>query len=125
MWKSSKQKKAEAFERALVELPAAAKDLSERWRHFTDNIKFKDDTGLYEQIRIFSNPASQFVAQKYPNISRTMPLVYFGALLLGVYLAKTHPIELVLDVARSLETENGVDGIYDLVKMFVDGTPNR
>lgn len=125
LWKSNKQKRREVFERALAEMPSAASQVSEKWANYCTTFAFKDGVSLTEQIRLFSIPLAGFFRTAYPNISKTDPIVYLGTLIIGVYLAKTHPIPEVLAVARHLDKEMGVSGIEELVAQFIKGTPNR
>ncbi len=124
MWKSKEKKRKEELERALAEMPHAAEQVAEKWRYFTAALVFKDDVPLAEQIRSFSFPLADFFRSAYPNISKTDPMVYMSALLIGIYLAKTHPIPEVLKAARRIEDDSGIEGIEALVTRFVRRTPN-
>jgi hypothetical protein len=124
VWKSKELKRKELFERALSEMLPAAFQVSEKWKLFSNTVVFQDDVPLEEQVRIFSQPLAEFFKKAYPNISKTDPMVYLATLLIGIYLAKTHPIPAVLNVARHLDQDLGVGGIEELVKKFVSGTPN-
>lgn len=124
MWKSKERKRKEVFERALSDMLPAAFQVSEKWKMFSDTVTFEDDVPLEEQVRMFSQPLAEFFQKAYPDISKTDPMVYLATLLIGIYLAKTHPIPDVLNVARHLDQDLGVGGIEQLVKRFVSGTPN-
>ena len=124
MWKSEDQERRELFERALAEMLPAANQVSERWERFSETLVFNDDVPLREQVRLFSEPLSQFFRKAYPDIASTEPVVYLTTMLIGIYLAKTHPIPEVISVAEYLE-EAGISGISNMLKAFIDGTPNR
>ncbi|MEO5493068.1 MAG: hypothetical protein ABIR08_03475 [Sphingomonas sp.] len=125
MWKPREQKRRDRFERALAEMVPAATRLSEKWRLFSDTLKFRDGVPLAEQIRSFSFPASGFVKSAYPNISSADPVVYFSALLIGIYLARTTPIPDLLAAAEEIENETGLNGLAEMLRKFVASTPNR
>ncbi|MEP6786062.1 MAG: hypothetical protein ABI898_10020 [Sphingomonadales bacterium] len=125
LWKSAKQRKAETFERALQEMLPAALQVAEKWRLFEETVKFHDDILLSEQVRMFSFPLADFFRKAYPNISKTDSFVYLATLLIGVYLAKTHPIPEVLGVARHLDEQLGAPGIEQMLHRFIQGTPNH
>ena len=125
IWKSSKQGKADTFEKALQEMLPAALKVAEKWAVFEETIKFQDDVPLSEQVRMFSFPLADFFRKAYPNISKTEPFVYLATLLIGVYLAKTHPIPEILGVARHLDEQIGAPGIEQMLHKFIQGTPNR
>jgi hypothetical protein len=91
---------------------------------FSNTVVFQDDVPLEEQVRIFSQPLAEFFKKAYPNISKTDPMVYLATLLIGIYLAKTHPTPAVLNVARHLDQDLGVGGIEEMAKKFVSDTPN-
>lgn len=125
MWKSAKQRRQDEFELALAEMPAASLQVAEKWRLFCDKVVYKAGVPLAEQVRAFSIPLAEFFRSAYPNISKTDPIVYLATLLIGVYLAKTHPIPEVLRVAAHVENELGVCGVEELVAEFIKSTPNR
>ena len=105
-------------------LPAALQ-VAETWALFDETLKFHDDVTLKEQVRTFSFPLADFFRKAYPNISKTDPFVYLATLLIGIYLAKTHPIPEVLGVARQLDEQLGIPGIEEMLRRFIQGTPNR
>lgn len=125
MWKSKERKRRETFERALQEMIPAAGQVSVKWLYFGETLPFKEGLPLREQVRIFSHPLAEFFRKAYPSISKTDPEVYLSTLLIGIYLARTHPIPEVLAVAEYLDEQSGVDGIAGMLKAFVESTPNR
>gem|GEM_PF-5304939 len=69
-------------------------------------------------------PISGFIRNSYPNIAQTEPRVYFTVLLMGVYLAKTHPIPELIESARHIEADTKIEGIEEILTGFIRRTPN-
>lgn len=125
MFGFGERRRKRQFEAALAEMPLAAQRLAEKWVYFERTLKFNDDVPLLKQIQSFSFPASEFVRTAYPNISTTIPAVYLSTLLLGVHLSKTHPIPDLLAVAGEMEQDLEIPGLQQMLKGFIDSTPNR
>ena len=125
MSKFDEAQREQTFERALSEMPDAAARVAEKWAYYCDALPFHVEVPLAERIRGFSMPISGFVRNRYPNIAQTEPRVYFTVLLMGVYLAKTHPIPELIEAARHIETETEIGGIEEILTNFIRRTPNR